>query len=134
MDTTQIDLLYKKYSWQSIMTHAALYLSGLLLMSIAYLDNLQTPLIVSVLYALVFEKVEIVVWRRVARKATDSLPTFFMAVSGFRFLSAILVMLVYFLISGRGSMLTFVMVFAVFYAVMLVHHVCFFWNRKQMTA
>lgn len=134
MDATQIDQLYKKYSWQSIMLCAALYLLGLLLMSVAYLQSLQTPLIVSVLYALIFEKVEIVVWRRIAQKSTDSLPTFFMAVSGFRFLLAMLVMLVYYLVNGRETMLTFVLVFAVCYVVMLVHHVCFFWHRKQMVA
>lgn len=134
MDKAQTDALYKRYSWQTIMLCAALYLLGLLLMSVTWRQSLQTPLIVSAVYALVFEKTEIVLWRRVTLKAPDSLPTFFMAVSGFRFLSALLVMLVYYLACGRETMLTFVLVFAVFYVAMLVHHVCFFWHRKQPTA
>lgn len=70
--------------------------------------------------------VEALVWRRVAERSPESLPTFFTAVSGFRMLLALAVLFVYYLACGREAMLPFFVVFAVYYVAQLVHHSYFF--------
>ena len=64
--------------------------------------------------------------RRVAKKSPENLPTFYTAVSGFRLLMALGVMLVYYLINGGDTMLVFFLVFMVFYFASLIHHSVFF--------
>lgn len=69
---------------------------------------------------------EACVWQRVALRSPESMPTFFTAVAGCRMLLALVVMLVYYLVKGRGAMLPFFVVFMVHYVAQLVHHSMFF--------
>lgn len=131
--TKDIDTCCKTYIKQSLYLYVALFLLGLLVAQVGRLEGLLTPLVVGVLFALVIETVEAQVWKRVAKRSVDGLPAFFMATSGFRFLLALAVMFVYFLFTGRASMLLFVLVFAVFYVAMLVHHALFFSIRGENT-
>ncbi len=98
----------------------------LIAMQVWHLDRLLVPLIVSAAFSVIVDTADALIWRKVATKSPDSLPTFYSAVSGFRMLAALLVMLVYYLIAGSDAMLAFFLVFIVFYVVLLVHHVMFF--------
>lgn len=118
-----------RYFRQSVTLLAALFLAGLLLASTGTVADIVTPLVVSAVYALVLETVEIRVWERIATRSADSLPTFFMAASGFRFMAALVVMFAYFLLAGREGMPRFILVFAVFYLAALVHHSLFFYRK-----
>ena len=78
--------------------------------------------IVGTVFVLVLEITAALVWRWVALKHRDMLPSFFTAVSGFRFLGALLVMAVWYLVVGSENIMTFLVVFLVFYMVTLLHH------------
>ena len=111
---------------QQLFLIAALFLISLLVMRVWFLDGLLEPTIVSSAFTLVLGSVIGMVWRRIAKQAPDSLPTFFTAVSGFRLLLALLVMFIYYLVYGRDNMLVFFLVFMVFYFASLIHHSIFF--------
>ena len=91
-----------------------------------YVGNIVVPVLVSSLFVLVLEVTAALVWRWVAKKHSDMLPSFFTAVSGFRFLVALMVMAIWYLASGRQEMMTFIVVFLLFYMVSLIHHSIFF--------
>ena len=88
--------------------------------------DLASPLAVSVVFSLVVEGAEIFIWRWVAEKHNDSLPTFFTAVSGFRMLLAIFTMVGCWAAVGRDAMGPYCVVFMLFYLVVLMHHSLFF--------
>lgn len=123
----------KIYIYRSIVLCAILFSIGLLVQNPLNVD-LLLPLVVSALFSLVVDVAEAVAWHRIADKPDDVHVTFFMAVSGFRFLLALAVMVAYFLVMGREAMLTFILVFLAYYVVMLAHHVAFFSFRKQAVA
>jgi hypothetical protein len=54
------------------------------------------------------------------------LPSFFTGVSGFRFLGALILLSIGYLMVGRDGMLTFICVFFVYYMLSIVHHSIFF--------
>lgn len=121
-----IDKLSKRYARQELLLTAALFLITLLVMRVWYLDELLVPAIVSAAFTLVVSTALAVIWRKVATKSPDSLPTFFTAASAFRMLLALAVMFVYYLVNGRDAMLVFFLVFMAFYLVSLIHHSVFF--------
>ena len=123
--TKSIKKLSVAYMRYGVMVAVALALVGLMVMQIWFLD-LLTPVIVSVVFSLVVCVAIALMWRRVAQRSADSLPTFFTAVSGFRMLLALAVMFVYYLVDNQDSMLRFFMVFIAFYFAMLAHHSIFF--------
>lgn len=82
--------------------------------------------IVGTLFFLVFEITTVLVWRWVALKHRNMLPSFFTGASGFRFLGALLVMSVWYLVVGKENIMVFLIVFFVFYFVSLIHHSIFF--------
>ena len=88
--------------------------------------DLLAAQIVSTLFILVFEITTVLVWRWVALKHRNMLPSFFTGVSGFRFLGALLVMSVWYLVVGKENIMVFLVVFFVFYFVSLIHHSIFF--------
>ncbi len=122
MDIQKLSIAYIR---QGLMVTAALALIALLVMQVKYLD-LLAPVIVSVVFSLVVCVAIALIWRRVAQRSAESLPTFFTAVSGFRMLLALAVMFVYYLVDTQDSMLRFFMVFIAFYFAMLAHHSIFF--------
>ena len=66
-----------------------------------------------------------------------SLPSVFLAISGGRFMLALIVMFVYFLLvgkTGKGDMLTFVLIFAAFYLSAVLHHTLFFTHKHNTDA
>ena len=120
-----IKKLSTAYIRQGLMITVALALIALLVMQVRYLD-LLTPVIVSVVYSLTVCVAIALIWQRVAQRSPESLPTFFMAVSGFRLLLALAVMFVYYLVDNQDSMLRFFLVFIAFYFGLLIHHSVFF--------
>ena len=106
--------------------------------------DLLAAQIVGTLFFLVFEITTVLVWRWVALKHRNMLPSFFTGVSwvalkhrnmlpsfftgvsGFRFLGALLVMTVWYLAVGKENIMVFLVVFFVFYFVSLIHHSIFF--------
>ena len=122
--TQDVRKLSKDYLKQGLYLTVALSLVTLLVMQVWYFD-LLSAVIVSAAFTLVVCLVIGLVWRRVAERSPESLPTFFTAVSGFRLLLALAVMLVYYLVD-KESMLRFFLVFIAFYFVALAHHSIFF--------
>lgn len=120
-----IDKLSWNYMRQELLLTVAVFLVALLVMRVWFLD-LLTPIIIGASFTLVVFTAIALVWRRVAKRFPDSLPTFYTAVSGFRMLLALAVMFVYYLIAGRDMMLPFFLVFMAFYVVSLTHHSIFF--------
>ena len=112
------------YIRQGLYVSAALFMLTLLVMQVWYLD-LLAPAIVSVAFTLVVCFTIGLVWRYIAKNSPDNLPTFFTAVSGFRLLLALAVMFVYYLLN-KETMLSFFIVFMVFYVASLAHHSFFF--------
>ena len=121
-----IDKLSMSYLRQELYLAVGLFLLTLFVMRVWFIDGLLIPAIVSVVFTLVVSVVIGLVWRRVAKRSPESLPTFFTAVSGFRLLLALAAMFIYYLVFGRSAMLLFFVVFMVFYFVSLAHHSIFF--------
>ena len=114
------------YLRQELFLAVGLFLLTLVVMQVWFVEGLLVPAIVSVVFTLVVSGTIGLVWRRVAKRSPESLPTFFTAVSGFRMLLALAAMFVYYLACGRSAMLLFFVVFMVFYFVSLAHHSIFF--------
>ena len=127
-----IEKRYWKYLRQGVSLCAALFF--LLLLVASQYPSLVLPLAVSAAYALVVEVADAIAGRKVAAGSPDSMPTFFMAVSGLRFMVALVVMFVYFLLAGKtgkADMGTFILIFALFYVAVLLHHTLFFARRRK---
>jgi len=90
------------------------------------LHGVQMPMVVSALFVLVIGITSALVWRWVALKHQDMLATFYTSVSGFRFLLALIVMVVWYLAIGRQNMMNFFVIFLIYYMVSLTHHSIFF--------
>ena len=121
-----IDKLCMSYIRQELLLAVALFLIALLVMRVCFIDTILTPAIISVSFMLVVAVSIALVWRRVAKGAPDSLPTFFTAVSGFRMLLALAVMFVYYVVNKDTTMLPFFLVFMAFYFASLTHQSIFF--------
>lgn len=115
----------RNYIVQSIVLCCILTICGFVAMKMWSLD-LWTPIIVSLCFILVVDIASVLVFRWVATKHSDMLPTFITGVSGFRFLAALVVMAVWYVLSDRTSMMQFIMVFLVYYMASLIHHSIFF--------
>ena len=115
----------RNYIVQSIVLCCILTICGFVAMKMWSLD-LWTPIIVSLCFILVVDIASALVFRWVATKHSDMLPTFITGVSGFRFLAALVVMAVWYVLSDRTSMMQFIMVFMVYYMASLIHHSIFF--------
>jgi len=124
--TMDFDKLSKRYARQSILLTTGLALLGLLVANVYQTDGIIIPLVVSSLFVLITELASAFLWRWVAVKHSDMLPSFFTGVSGFRFLLALAVMFVWYLATNRQAISTFFVVFLIFYFVSLIHHSIFF--------
>ena len=123
MDINKLSISYLR---QELYLAIGLFLIARLVMRVWFLDDLLTPTIIATVFTLVVSAAIGMIWRRVAKRSPESLPTFFTAVSGFRMLLALAVMFIYYLVFGRSAMLLFIVVFLVFYFVSLAHHSIFF--------
>lgn len=133
MTPKDIDHIGWQYRKQGLTIVGILFLAGLLAVNIGLSKALTVPLLVCAVYAMVVEIADGAIWARVAKRSPESLPQFFMAVSGFRMLSALAVLFGYYLAAGRNAMLVFFMVFAVFYVAVMVHHTLFFRRHSDIS-
>ena len=128
---TNRQLASKRYIRQAVQIVFALFLLELLAFQLVGSDLLLTPILVSVGFALFVELGDALSWRRLESKGDETKATFFMAVSGFRFLLALLVLFIYYLNTDRGGMFTFLLLFAPFYLAVLSHHSLFFSHLRN---
>ena len=116
----------KRFLKQELMLFVGMSLIILVIMRVWFLDELLTPLIVSLVFSMAIGLTDALTWRYVAKNHEESLPTFYTAVSGGRLFLALTVMLVYYIVNGSDSMLVFFLVFMAFYLIALAHHAIFF--------
>ena len=122
LDNKMISKLTKRYSIQTLLAVAVISLVVILIKTFAHVDTL----VVSVVFTLVIEFADVIIWKFLAKNSVDTLPTFFSAVSGFRMLLAIATLIGCYIAVGRDAMLEYCLVFLVFYLWVIVHHSVFF--------
>jgi hypothetical protein len=88
--------------------------------------DLVFALSASMMFVLIVDIATILIWRWVVLNHKDMLPSFFTGVSGFRFLGALLMLLIGYLTIGQSGMQHFIVVFFVYYLVSIIHHSIFF--------
>lgn len=110
---------------------AGLSLAAFALQGVGLVDDVVAPVAASAAYGIVLVWTIAAVWRRVAERSPENLPTFFVAVSGGRLLSALAVMGGYYAATGGEAMPRFIAVFAVYYVALLVFHSVFFAERNK---
>lgn len=116
----------KKYIVQCIILVFVLNLLGHLVMRF-WAFHIVVPMAVSMIFVLVVEIASVLIWRWVALKHKDMLPSFFTGVSGFRFLLALAVMfVVWYVVEDAKTMKTFFIVFLIYYMTSMIHHSIFF--------
>lgn len=113
------------YIAQTVIMVGLLNMLGLLAMRQWGLD-LVFALSASMMFVLIVDIATILIWRWVVLNHKDMLPSFFTGVSGFRFLGALLMLLVGYLTIGQSGMQHFIVVFFVYYLVSIIHHSIFF--------
>ena len=113
------------YIAQTVIMVGLLNMLGLLAMRQWGLD-LVFALSASMMFVLIVDIATILIWRWVVLNHKDMLPSFFTGVSGFRFLGALLMLLIGYLTIGQSGMQHFIVVFFVFYLVSIIHHSIFF--------
>ncbi len=121
-----IKRLSKKYIAGSLACIAALSLVLWLIDTAGMAEGLMYPMAVSVVFSIVIETADALIWRRVALKSPESLTTFYTAVSAFRMLLALATMLGCYIVVGRDAMTPYVIVMMVYYFLTLAHHSIFF--------
>ncbi len=116
-----------KYITQTIFLVVILNILGNVVMRMRQWEyDLTNAMAASMVFVLVVDIATILIWRWVVKKHKNMLPSFFTGVSGFRFFGALLMMTVWYLAVGRESIMTFVVVFFVYYMASVIHHSIFF--------
>lgn len=113
------------YIAQTVIMVGLLNMLGLLAMRQWGLD-LVFALSASMMFVLIVDIATILIWRWVVLNHKDMLPSFFTGLSGFRFLGALLMLLIGYLTIGQSGMQHFIVVFFVYYLVSIIHHSIFF--------
>ena len=121
----------KRYIQQAVQIVFALFLLELLILQMLGAGLLLTPVLVSMCFALIVELSDAFIWKRLENKTEENKATFFMAVSGFRFLLSLLMLFVYYFMSDRSGMIAFILLFAPYYLAVLVHHSIFFSHLRS---
>lgn len=88
--------------------------------------NLFAPMVISSLFMWIAGIIIILVWKHYETKNPESLPMFFMAVSGFKMLAAIGTLFLCYLAIGGESIRWIVILFVIYYVIFLAHHAIFF--------
>ena len=130
-EVVNIQSASKKYIQQAVQIVFALFLLELLILQILGAGLLLTPVLVSMCFALIVELSDAFIWKRLENKTEETKATFFMAVSGFRFLLSLLMLFVYYFMSDRSGMIAFILLFAPYYLAVLVHHSIFFSHLRS---
>ena len=89
-------------------------------------DHWQIPSAVGYIFTFLFYITDGWLWYWVVSRHKDYLTSFFTGTSGFRFLLALAVLGIYYWATKGVDMVTFLLVFMVYYLVVLIHHSIFF--------
>ena len=89
-------------------------------------DSWQIPSAVGYIFTFLFYITDGWLWYWVVTRHKDYLTSFFTGTSGFRFLLALAVLGIYYWATKGVDMVTFLLVFMVYYLIVLVHHSIFF--------
>ena len=130
-EVVNIQSASKRYIQQTVQIVFALFLLELLILQMLGAGLLLPPVLVSMCFALILELSDAFIWKRLENKTEETKATFFMAVSGFRFLLALLMLFVYYFMSDRAGMIAFILLFAPYYLAVLVHHSIFFSHLRS---
>ena len=130
-EVVNIQSASKRYIQQTVQMVFALFLLEFLILQMLGAGLLLTPVLVSMCFALIVELSDAFIWKRLENKTEETKATFFMAVSGFRFLLALLMLFVYYFMSDRSGMIAFILLFAPYYLAVLVHHFIFFSHLRS---
>ena len=130
-EVVNIQSASKRYIQQAVQIVFALFLLELLILQMLGAGLLLTPVLVSMCFALILELSDAFIWKRLENKTEETKATFFMSVSGFRFLLALLMLFVYYFMSDRSGMIAFILLFAPYYLAVLVHHSIFFSHLRS---
>ena len=130
-EVVNIQSASKRYIQQAVQIVFALFLLELLILQILGAGLLLTPVLVSMCFALIVELSDAFIWKRLENKTEETKATLFMAVSGLRFLLALLMLFVYYFMSDRSGMIAFILLFAPYYLAVLVHHSIFFSHLRS---
>ena len=130
-EVVNIQSASKRYIQQAVQIVFALFLLELLILQILGAGLLLTPVLVSMCFTLIVELSDAFIWKRLENKTEETKATFFMAVSGFRFLLSLLMLFVYYFMSDRSGMIAFILLFAPYYLAVLVHHSIFFSHLRS---
>lgn len=122
----EIKGISRRYILQSLCLLAVVTLIPVLLSLLTNVGNLTVPTIVALLFAVVVESVDALVWGKVRQAGDDGLPTFYTAVSGFRMLLALATLVVCYFVVGRDAMMEYCLVFMGYYFTIMIHHSVFF--------
>ncbi|GAB6962820.1 hypothetical protein [Prevotella fusca] len=124
--------LYKKYYKTSLWIIAGLYLIGLLVVQLTQHPSYITMLTISAVYSLIITSVYGGAWKGVASQSPAVLSKFYLVASGLRMLLAFLVLLVYaFVVKERTMILSFAVIFMVFYLVLLAFDTVYFYKVEK---
>ena len=82
LKNTETTRLSRRYALQTVVAVTVLSLGVISMHMFAHVDGLVSPLVVSVVFALVVELIDIYLWKRIADANEKMLPTYFSAVSG----------------------------------------------------
>ena len=111
-----------------IYTMQVILLTWLLFLPIRFwgADSWQIPSAVGYIFTFLFYITDGWLWYWVVTRHKDYLTSFFTGTSGFRFLLALAVLGIYYWATKGADMVTFLLVFMVYYLIVLVHHSIFF--------
>ena len=116
------------YLWQSICLIAAMSLLFLLCVNLwGDKEQMTVPVCISAVFQLVACIIYAFVWKWVRSTSPNSLPTLYMAASAFRMFAAIVTVLVFcFMNASQNSILSFVVIFLIYYFVVLIFDTWYF--------
>ena len=116
------------YLKQSICVIAGITLLALLLAHLnGGMEQMVTPLCISIVFQLVACIAYGLVWKWVSATSPASIPTLYMAASAFRMFAAVVVVMAYSLLTdNRDSIRLFVVTFLIYYFVILIYDTWYF--------
>ena len=116
------------YLKQSICVIAGITLLALLLANLnGGMEQMVTPLCISIVFQLVACIAYGLVWKWVSTTSPACIPTLYMAASAFRMFAAVVVVMAYSLLTDdRDSIRLFVVTFLIYYFVILIYDTWYF--------
>ena len=85
-------------------------------------ESVQTPSTIGCFFTMSYNSIDGWLWYWVASRNQDFMSSFYTGTAGCRFLLALIICAIYYMIVGSSAMLTFLMVFFTYYLVLMIHH------------